>query len=255
MKFEVNVVVLAVGREFEGDEILPGDHTRVGVCSIASVVVGDTDTGGMFLVTFVEKHGSSQCQRIGGVVSRADISNNLVYHALEDGGTGLSGQNLHLLLGLSLRPIMSDRSHGARVVKVLDSYKGHDVRVHVNTTSRMEGTESEQISTESRWSQALVGRGSVFTTVFADEVKGFDITKVTAFISGVRGRDTNLGKGWDVVGCNRVQDLWDSLVRGARFTRFVILTDEGQLQIVLAHLAVFSVVHQLGIDLVADTIF
>jgi len=141
-------VVLAGRRDLEREEDIVSAHTGVREGGVSGIAVGDADALRVFGIALLEDHGSGEGQRTIGVESGADVADNLVEHALEDGSSGLSRQNLHLLLGASLGEVVSDAGNGAGIVELFDGNQGQDVRVHVDASVGMERTESEQIGAE-----------------------------------------------------------------------------------------------------------
>mmetsp|Transcript_20045 Transcript_20045/g.46985 ORF Transcript_20045/g.46985 Transcript_20045/m.46985 type:complete len:266 (+) Transcript_20045:428-1225(+) len=239
---EVLLVIPVGDRDLEGEEGVVGAHSRVRVGGIAGVAVGDTDVLWVGGVAVLEDHRSSQGQRVVGVEPGADVVNDLVEHAPEDGGTSLSGEDFHLLLRASLGEVMSDRGDGAGIVELPERDKRQDVGVEVDTTLGVKGTKSEEIGAVRGRCQARVGIGDNVAAVFADEGLGRDVAEVAELVIGVDGLQALLGEGDIVISGDGVHGLGDlGGLAGLLFRK-------RKLEEVLAQLAVGGVVNKHSVD-------
>jgi len=194
-------------------------------------------------VAVLEDHRSRQGQRVVRVEPGADVVDDLVEHAPENGGASFSGKDLHLLLRASLGEVVSDRGNGAGIVELLEGDERQDVGVKVDATLGVKGAESEEIGAVRGGCQARVGISNNVAAVFADEGFGGDITEVAELVLGVDGPQALLGEG-DVVVCgDGVHGLWDLGGFAGLWFR------KRKLEEVLAQLAVGGVVNKHCVDM------
>jgi len=245
------VVHIAGAGHLEGKQVFAGPHSRVWVGRVAGVMISHRHPFRVFLVAFVEDHGTGKAQRIVGIVLGLYVFHDLVDHASKDRSALSPGKDLHLFLRPTLRPVVTDGRHGARIVQFLQWDEGHHVGVHVNAAAGPEGAESEKIGPVRGRSEAVVGVGGLDPAAFSDEFHRLGVAEVPVLVFGIAGGNTDLGRRRPVVAGDGIPHLGDGRLRKFFASRFV-LPDEREVQVVLAHFLVRGVVDEFRVDGLAD---